>query len=371
MIQKNGTREVDASWPRVGLWGAYAAQSFGDDLMAVMFGKTLQNLRVPFTIFGLGVQYEKHYGFSIVHSVVELVNACDVIVVGGGGWLQPHRGRSKYWERALETLLRQCKDRSIPILCISIGGAGLPLEKLSPPARRQLLEEAQYCTLRLRSEVPLLVKAGTAGMHHEDVVWTTPSFFPFVSGKTQGNRRPTIGVNTYPTRKINRALLALFFHILARVRSDYDFIFFESIYAVDGKPAKQVLLPYMVGKLSNCRFYKFKSVEDGVQFFWTLDLLVTSRLHNFILALSYRIPCVSLMPRPKTVLCLKELGFGDFCWKGRKLWKVIYLFFPLFFQRLLGFFENFDPAPLQQGAALHFSDLERKLRDFRSVSCKH
>jgi polysaccharide pyruvyl transferase WcaK-like protein len=370
MTQKIEKKEVGLIYPHVGLFGAYATQNFGDDLMAIMFGLKLQSLGVPFTIFGLEAQYEKSYGFSIVSSVADLVKISDVILFGGGGLLLPHRGQSNYWERKLEALVRLCNERDIPILCLSIGGAGLSLEELRPPARRQLFEKSKYCTLRLRSEIPLLVQAGIEGRHHEDVVWMTSSFFPFVSGKTQVNRRPTIGINTYPINKLNRKLQSIFFHVLARVRSDYDFVFFESMYAVEGKNTNQVLLPYMGFKLSNCRFYKFVSVEDGIQFFSTLDFLVTSRLHVLIAALSYRIPCVSFLPRPKTVLCLKELGLDDLCWRGMRLWKVAYLFIPYLFKRLLGSFKEFDPITLQQSAALHFSDLERNLRDFLSASYK-
>jgi len=363
MIQKFWEKGMGSCRRRVGLFGNYAGQNFGDELMAVMFAKTLQSLGISFTVYGLGVHYGERYGFPVVSSATELVRMSDVIVAGGGGHLQPHRGISSHFASELDALLNTCNDRSIPILCFSIGGAGLPLEKLRPPGRRQLLERAEWCTLRLRSELPLLLHAGTAGTHHEDVVWMTSLFFPLLSGKAQVCGRPMIGISMYPVGKIYQKLQTGFFHVLVRMRSDCDFVFFEVKSASKGKNANQALRPYKTLNLPNCRFYKFESVENGIGFLSTLDLLLTTRLHVLIAAMSYRIPCVSLLPRPKTVVCLQELGLEAFCWTGRRLWKLVYLFIPYLLKRLLRSFKKLDPVPLQRDAALHFRDLEWKLRE--------
>lgn len=346
---------------RVGLFGNYGGQNFGDEIMGIMFAKTLQALGVSFSVFGLRAQYGERYGFPVVYSATELVRMCDVIIVGGGGLLLPHRGAASNFGREMDALLKECNDRSIPLLCFSIGGAGLPVERLSPTSRRHLLERAKRCTLRLRSELPMLSQAGTTGAHHEDVVWMSSLFFPLKTGKAKASGRPRIGISMYPEGKLNRKLQENFFRLLVRMRSDCDFVFFEVKSSKRGKG--QALCPDKILNLPNCSFFKFESVENGIGFLVTLDLLLTSRLHVLMVAMSYRIPSVSLLPRTKTVLCLQELGLNEFCWVGRRLWRLLYLFNSYLLRRLIRSFEKFDPVHLQLDAALHFRDLELSLRD--------
>src|SRR5690606_13380115 len=219
------------------------------------------------------------------------------------------------------------------------------------------------CTLRLRSELPLIANAGTAGAQYEDVVWMTPLFFPLPGDKLQTRKRPVIGISMYPIGAVYRKLHLVFFSLLARVRSDCDFVFFEVKFASEGKKVNQALRPKRALTLPNCRFYKFTSVEDGIQFLSSLDLLLTSRLHILITALSYRIPCISLLPRPKTVMYLQETGLDRFCWTRKRLWKLIYLLIPPLFKGLLRSVKPLDPISFQRSAAFHFRDLERNLRD--------
>lgn len=346
---------------RVGVFGAYYGKNFGDDLMAVMFGRRIQELGFPVTVFGLGKEYEAQYGFPVVSSAAELVAASDVIVVGGGGLLQPRSNESSFFSLELGVLLESCRDRSIPIFCFSIGGAGLPISKIKPPVRRQLLEQAEYVTLRLRTELPLLEQAGTAGAHHEDIVWTTPTLFPPLPPEDRSGRRPKIGVCLYRFNRLDWMLFKVFFHILARARRDCDFVFIESTSAEEGPKAYLALRPRNTLRLPNCTFHKFDSPEEGIEFLQSLDLVVTNRLHVGVTAMSYARPYVALLPRPKTVTYLRELGLGDFCWTRR--WKLAHLLVPRLSRQLIRSFESFDRATVQRDAALHLRDLEQKLRE--------
>ena len=175
----------------------------------------------------------------------------------------------------------------------------------------------------------------------------------------RANGRPKIGISMYPDGKFCGKFQEKFFRILVRMRSDCDFVFFEVKSFRGGKG--QALRPEKILNLPNCSFFKFESVESGIRFLMTLDFLLTSRLHVLIAAMSFRIPSVSLLPRPKTILCLQELGLNDFCWVGRRLYRLIFLFFPYFLKRLIRSFKKFDPVPLQVDAALHLRDLELSL----------
>jgi len=352
---------------RVGLFGAYHAQNFGDDLMAVMFGKTLQSLGVPFTIFGLGPEYQSRYGFTVTASATELVKASNVVVCGGGGHFQPRKGGNP-WDRLLEDMLKACRERSVPILTFSLGGAGLPLGELRPAARRQLVEQSEYVTLRLRSELPLLAEANTPGAHHEDIVWLTPHFFPPEAGPRQEGGRTTIAFSLYGVRGWTRSLLHGFFWVLARARPDCDFVFLEALFATEGRLAYQAFRLRALEARPNVRFHQLADLESGLRFLQSLDLLFTSRLHVAIAAMSYGVPCVSLLPRPKTALCLSELGLDAFCWTKGRLWELTRLLVPRLTAQLIDACRGFDPAPLQRDAKLHLRDLEQRLRDLGVVT---
>jgi polysaccharide pyruvyl transferase WcaK-like protein len=347
---------------RVGLFGAYHATNFGDDLMAVIFARTLEGLGVPFTVFGLGKEYEARYGFPVCSSAAELVDASDLIVVGGGGLLQPHKTMNPgFVGRELGDLLEACRKRSVPILCFSLGGAGLPLDQITPDARRQLVERAEYCTLRLRAELPLLEQAKTPGAHHDDVVFTTPSFFPPLSQQRSESGRLRIGICLHRFSRGDWRLFKVFFHVLAWVRRDCDFVFFESRFAETGRTAKRALNPTRTLRLPNCSYYKFDSLEDGTEFLQGLDLVITNRLHLGVTAMSYGKAYIGLLPKPKTRIQLRELGLDQVCWVQR--WKLFTLLVPALLRRVIRGFESFDLERVREDAALHLGDLEEKLRE--------
>ncbi|MDJ0851371.1 MAG: polysaccharide pyruvyl transferase family protein [Myxococcota bacterium] len=344
---------------RVGLFGAYHSENFGDDLMAVMFGRRLQELGVPFTVFGLGPEYASRYGFAVAGAARELVAASDVVVCGGGGLLQPRSGGNVF-DRELEALLAECRDREVPILGISLGGAGLPLAGLRPRARRELLERCAYATLRLRCELPLLAEAGTPGAHHEDVVWATPHFFP--PEKEQARERTTIAFSLYGVRNPERRLLTAFLRVLARARRDCDLVLLEARFGREGRSALRSFRPEVLRGQPNVRFHQLEDLESGLRFLQGLDLLFTSRLHVAIAAMSYGVPCVSLLPRPKTALGFRELGLGALSWTRPHLWRLARLLRPGASERLVRQCRRLDPAPLRRDAELHLRDLEQQLR---------
>jgi len=352
---------------RVGLFGAYHSQNFGDDLMAVIFGTVLQRLGVSFTIFGLGPEYRSRYGFAVAASATELVEASDVVVCGGGGHFQPRKGGNPF-DRELEDLLKACRDRSVPILGISLGGAGLPLGEFRPESRRELLERFECVTLRLRSELPLLAEAHTPGTHHADVVWSTPNFFPAMAGPRPVGERPTIAFSLYGVRRWERRFLHGFVWVLARVRPDCDFVFLEAVFGTQGRTAYRAFRPRALETRPNVRFHQLSDLESGIEFLQGLDLLLTSRLHVGMVAMSYGVPCVSLLPRAKTALCLRELGLDAFCWTRRRFWQLGRLLVPRVSARLIADCRRFDPTPLRRDAELHLRDLEAKLCELGVVA---
>jgi len=350
---------MDAPNFRIGLFGLYSVGNFGDDLMAVIFGRSLQELRFEFTVYGLPAEQEQH-GYSITLSLQEFVDTSDMIVYGGGGILQP-KEKDALFGQQLETLLHLCRQQSKPIFCFSIGGQGLPLASIAPPARRHLVEQAEYVTLRLRADLPLLDEAGTRGTHYEDVVWTTPSHFPPASDAMGHDRRPRIGINLYPHSAREKRLLPGLCHLLVRARRNCEFVFLESMFGEsESYGGYRAFSPSRLR--SNCTHYRFLSVDDGIKCVQNLDLLITNRLHLGMVAMSYGIPSIALSPLPKTRLCYQELGLGDLCWDIGQFWKIYQLRSSDAQGKLLCSFERFDLKAVRRSAARHLNKLEEIVR---------
>lgn len=337
---------------RIGLFGLYAAKNFGDDLMAVLFGKALQDLGATFSVYGLGPEYGR-YGFSIASTVSELVESSDLLIFGGGGILQP-RNESSELSTDLDLALRLCRERSVPIYCLSIGGQGLPLSELIPSARRNLVEQAQFITLRLRADLPLLAQAGTMGAHYEDVVWTTPMFFP-PHPRAGLNTGPTrIGLQVYPHSKVQRKLLPRIVDVLTKTRRRSEFVFLETFLGTE-HPEYKVFRPARMPP--NCSYHQFESLEEALLSVQSLDLIITNRLHLGMVAMSYGIPSIALFPTTKTRLCYEELGLGKLCWERKDLWKFGFLLTPRSQQWLLRPFRQLNRDQLRENASMHLRQL--------------
>lgn len=297
---------------KIALTGFYGQGNFGDDLMAVIFGRHLQRLGVPFKVHRFPEKYSKRFGFESAHSIEELLEDCDALVWGGGGFLVTGkslwaRARSRAWHEKLSALVDSARERDLDFAAFSIGGDGnFSIGKLHP-ARAHVLRVAKSITVRNKEDATALQCLGIQAKFFPDIVWQARRCLP---NQSVGGISNTVGVDLYWSNLVNQRMpyLGLMLQILVRHRSDLSFSFLDSTDA-DNKPFRAVGAGWRGPNVGN---YQFRDFEEDLEHLGSLGLVISSRLHVPIVAMQYRIPVISCACEPKASLFMSNVGLKDF-----------------------------------------------------------
>jgi polysaccharide pyruvyl transferase WcaK-like protein len=297
---------------KIALTGFYGQGNFGDDLMAVIFGRHLQSLGVPFKVHGFPETYSKRFGFESAHSIEELLEDCDGLVWGGGGFLVSKKtllaqARSRARVKRLSSLVKSANERDLKFAAFSIGGDGnLSIGKLHP-AKAHILRVAKCITVRNQQDAFALRRFGVSPEFYPDVVWQARRFLPVKTVRRVPNK---VGVDLYWSNLLNQRMpyIALMIKIMTFQRSDLNFSFMDSTSA-DKKPFRAVGAGWRGQNVSNYQFHDF---EEDMEHLASLGLILSSRLHVPIVALQYHVPFVSCSCEPKTSLFMSNAGLSDY-----------------------------------------------------------
>jgi polysaccharide pyruvyl transferase WcaK-like protein len=291
---------------RIALFGYYDQGNFGDDVMAVIIAKFLVEVGHEVRVFGLSAFDTATFGLTSTADISILLDEVDAVVVGGGGiFCKRHvpLQSSILYQTRLNLILDACKRLAIPIMGISLGGSGHTfLDEWQSPAIR-LLRDAAFCTFRN----PQDLKIGRAYSRpeftwHPDLVWLTSRFFP----KTQAtHQRPRVAVNLSDLRwgRAGRAASRALLNVLERQT-------FADVYYVDTTNRNdqhfRAVAPTM--KSSSSNRHSFTGILPDLEFLANIDLIVTTRLHAGLAAMSYGVPMISFFGYDKARLSLKNIG---------------------------------------------------------------
>ena len=344
---------------RVGIFGFYSYRNLGDNLMAYLFANHVKDIGHEPIIYTKDID-PKRWGYPLCANIVEFVEASDVIIFGGGGLLIPRPQPSimgKDFNDDLGDLLEYTKDKSIPLFALSIGGVGDDIDNIEPMARQELIKRVDYVTLRNRQDLKLLAQAHTNGEFLDDVVWTTSRKFP-ARKSYKGNSRIRVGVNLYlgSSRRSRLARRAL--SILTWCRRDVDFIFYD-------------IHPNQEGNFGahrdninrkNCTTKVLTDVEEACTEASLLDMLITSRLHFGVVAMSYGVPCIAFSAAEKTKILYDHINKSSHFWKNYHIHKLIFLFlFPGALKQFLRTQNNVIQPSVIDNAMQHYARLSRLL----------
>ncbi len=338
----------------VGLFGYYQFGNFGDDLMAVMFARHLQSMHVKVLIYGQVRIFTEQFNFQTVETVDELFEKSDLLVVGGGGLLVKHETswpELDQFDADLAILLQHCRVNGKSLAALSIGGGGLSLSEIEPAIGCDLLRVATFVTLRNQQEASLLIEANCNGEVHHDVVWSTSRMF---SGNRPTNKRRRIGVNVYINRNQTMPSFLGLLRFLPILRRDCDFVYFD----IQEKSSESfpVLRP---SRLANgSEFRRFDKLEADLAFLRSLDLVITSRLHVSVTALSYGTPVINVASEPKVKLFFEETGLSHLYYGEHKTFRLLYDFaIRRKFAALLGALDEVDVKPFIVDSLAHYQCL--------------
>ncbi len=351
--------------PRVALTGFYGYGNFGDDLMAVIFGRYLHRIGVPFSVLKLTTDYSGPFGFDVAHTIRELLEGADVLIWGGGGLLVPWRNwiYSVFYPgvgREYEVLIREARKKGIRLGGFSVGGTGDCPETITPAYKQIFMEEAEYISVRNPQDLAILRHFGVPGDYFPDLVWQAADHFPARRRKAD---RLRIGMDLYGGNLLrhNAAYLVPLLYALTRKRPDCDFVFMDT--------TNRTKKPYRgLGRIikgSRVYSHQFSSPAADMEMLASLDLLVSTRLHTLVVCLQYGVPVLSLFGEKKTTLLMRNLGLARLCYSHRRMRD----FFSLMRskEKLARFIEEFsfpDISTLRRGSYGHLE----KLQQFLAVS---
>jgi polysaccharide pyruvyl transferase WcaK-like protein len=339
----------------VGLFGYYGRHNFGDDLMAVLYARAIQDHDAECLVFGWDAELGDRYGVQTTRTLDEFVARSKLVVYGGGGALLP-QPQSNPFSQLIGDLVDACQLKSVPLACLSIGGAGRPLRDVTPASRRRLVESATTVTVRDPNEALLLRDAGVRADFFDDVVWTTAAAFPHVRRSHADDNVVRIAVNLYPNDAFRRQLDASC-NSVARRPGDVQWQFVES--HTFSAEYRQAYFP--ASGSERFQSVQFQGVDHGLEFLSDCDMVVTSRLHIAVAAMSFGIPSVALAAEPKTKNCFAHLGLQANCWNDNGAERLARLAEPAERDAVAAAFEQLNRTAIQASAAGHLERLRQLL----------
>jgi polysaccharide pyruvyl transferase WcaK-like protein len=285
---------------KVAIWGSYNYGNFGDDLMAVMLSKHFTAFGAEPVVYRLDNNVAEYYHIKNTYSIDSLLKEAKFCVVGGGNFLQAFPSLEYDWEEFLNAL----KQYSIPVHMISVGGDGSGLETVLTHYQRKFLEysDLRESTVRLLSDLAVLSRYSKQVTIYPDIVFSTGYFWPLEEKSNYiSSHKLRVGLNLPKSRKITA--LAKYLNVISHF-NDVEFYFFsthQSNYSVDYE-----FLP--IFETPAIRRVTYSNLDSIIDVLSSLDLLISSKLHLGIAALSSNVPFYSLGGASKTQSLLKELN---------------------------------------------------------------
>ena len=147
---------------------------------------------------------------------------------------------------------------------------------------------------------------------------------------------------------------------VVKMRQDIDFVFYEVNPNMDGDFGTIAA----ADTHPNCTCKTLVDVAEACREVAALDLMMTTRLHIGVMAMSYGVPSVAFAGEDKTRLLYRNIGRGDLFWNLGEVYKFAYTFlFPGALSRLI------DRSPLDriifESAQTHFQRMSEVLQSNR------
>lgn len=306
---------------RVGLFGYYSEMNLGDNVMAHLLATHLIDRGHDVVIFSTNPGPLARLDARIAGTVDEFLEGLDLIIFGGGGLLIPRPKLSisgVAFHNELGAVLDGAKARSIRMFGVSLGGAGKPFSEIVPQQRRQLLVSLEAFSLRNPEDSHLFDELNKPGKVLGDLVWTVASKFPMPPKAATGKTR--VGINLYVGRSRRYKILRWLLTLAVKMRPDVEFQFIDINPDRDGQ--FRALKPY--GPLKPEASKILTDTEESCQEAASLDLLISTRLHLGVMAMSYGVPVIVYAGQEKTRLLYRRMGRERWFWHSGQVLRMFF-----------------------------------------------
>ncbi|MCU7932382.1 MAG: polysaccharide pyruvyl transferase family protein [Candidatus Thiodiazotropha sp. (ex Codakia rugifera)] len=301
---------------KIGLWGSYNYGNYGDDVMAIIFSNMIKEMGHTPCVYRLNKELASIYNINTADTVNELFDNSSAILIGGGGMLVPgSRVRSIFRKtaRSFENDFLKFSDKMnqymIPVFAASIGGDGGGVNTYLPSARLKVFRNHCFkgASVRLSSDEKLLKSLGISSECYPDVILGVNSLLG-VKNNNSENNRIKIGLNLTGSsgHKLAVKLLEL------GKEFDVELVFILSHLEEYGM--KYEIVPPLVE--NNVKIYNYRDPVDMLKTIGSLDLLISSKLHLGVSALSLNVPFISFNGKNKTKTLFQQLGLTRYLYNS-------------------------------------------------------
>lgn len=272
------------------VWGFYNQGNLGDDLMGAIFHEILEELGATPIIYTTNRRFNL-MGYRTIDTLEGL--EVDGVILGGGAFLKRGGDPDSPIETSIADLGAFIAQKAIPVFAASIGSDGIDKISQASPARRTVLESTYFKGAAVRLESDL--KIGIPALRYiPDIILSTKEAcerFARLSVPPPSPDAPKVLINLSRRSawQIPRALW------IARGRKT---AFFRA-HTGTKKSGGEIALPGL-------RSIDEDDICKAIGYIAAADIMISSKLHPGIIAVSFGRDFFALSPRPKTTTFLKE-----------------------------------------------------------------
>ena len=301
--------------PKIGVFGWYMHGNFGDEIMAIMIGRTLKSQGYRPVLYKLPRYLADAEALESVDTLDALTDGAAACVLGGGGLLvsaaETMTPALLTLDDELSALAVLCASRSVPVWGVSLGGTGAGRQAKLYPGLARLLGSGvvRGITLRLEQDKPLIDAFDIPSEHYPDMVFLASDFWP---AHQVDEPRRIVATNKIAGYWPGRRLI----HFLDR--------FGPSVLGVEprhlatrnaafGEKAPSALVGRADHHVPYRTVQQFSDLLPGVR------VILSSKLHMGIFGMAYGAVFFSYGGKEKTRAQLRELGLASHILSTRDL----------------------------------------------------
>lgn len=311
---------------KVAIWGSYNHGNYGDDAMAIQFANYLKELGAHPCVYRLDQSLAKKYSIESVDSLDKLLENASFAIIGGGGMLtginkkKTNKNNIDILGNDFHELTKISTEKKCKVFPISVGGDGRGIYTPLSDKREEFWKSdiCGECTVRLNEDIPLIKKLGKNAVYHPDILLTLSDMWNIYSSN-KSDKKLHVGVNIGKS-KINY-IFAFSLCLIAILKKNIVFHFIRT--HLPNSTRNYELLPKINSPYVKHHIYT--DPHSTLEFLANLDLLVSSKLHLGLTALSLEVPFYSYEGQGKTLTFLKSIGSSSAYYSSRELFKLVKL----------------------------------------------
>jgi polysaccharide pyruvyl transferase WcaK-like protein len=285
---------------KIAIIGYYGHNNLGDELNLFEMLKLIQEQYplADITVFSGGLSclyYDVGYNLVLADRMTlskyrDTLNTFDLVIIGGGGLVFLGANYFDFLQEGLK----------VPYIFSRVGIDNRVVSPLVTSQLKAILSKAYDVTVRTNFDRDLSIKhLGIDCNVVPEAIWNyNAQPFPLAFG----GKKILASINAYGAKfspqikeALSSAKISNSVFTVSMQDTSKDFYF-----NILSTPDKRVILPESV------------SLHKKASFIASMDLVITSRLHTGLMAISHGIPAIMLKSTPKVKFLLQELGLSEF-----------------------------------------------------------